>query len=1149
MRQPTLHLFTAILAFGAVVASTPAAYRLTDADPDVQSLTNIPLTGFNSFDPWLSTGTALRAAPFFDGNASAGIAHVGQPVFVPDPMTATQLTVGAGEGARFAPGDLVRVSRTGELLKVNSVIGDELNVTRGQFGSSAAALVDGDALTIATRCTSFVCWYFCEQPEDAPRSTVWELDRRSVPAATFALTLGRESGDWRFDAAVSGSATMSVTIPFDPRGRWLLVSLAHANLATEPADELLLTVFDPATQQTLTAAGELATPFSAALIPDSATIGDRLARGTGPRRSALGICIPAIVADVVADGRVLGSGIATVPASMLADGRGVSGHVTYQNFESCVWAANYSAGSFGGGDNDARAGIANGALHVFDRGRTYLNFRHQSDPGTSLYGGVTSVDPYLFGEGALRIARPAFDDRVSNIALPATAETIAELGGLHPSGLPALKTRRVAAALVDGAALDRLRLGILGNSRAVYPQVYPLRLSDGSFPGRLCRSNFVDMGVVGQAPLYGNGLLVGHIGPVPWCNWSEPNQTSGAYGVDCSAELPRCVANPDTSPVVVPPSVAMESLLDSTLGSRFGIFSPKPSRVPSVGFPAPESQGSLDNYRGNHDCIRLKPAHSVRFLVRPEAGLPESDPLVVTLYVQNHPSSSSLRARAVRSTSQGGPETWSEAIAVPTLGALSDAAPPARKVVTSVIVPRLPSPFEHARKGSVTVSDADGAFAQVRVGDMVQLFDPAGVSAVYNEAFAVSEVTRFANGNLRLAYDWLPRQFPAPGDSITFIKGEEILKKVQIEIPPCPADEWRGIEVTADVEGDGVLLWGFGFENPARNGIVTVPIGRSGCGAWIQYNRWPVQAPPGGRSLLQRIFDELDLDVAVLTTADQGTPGGFHLRSYERIIDTFRFDSPETELVIYATGPEYASEETLNKADAFDKFSVFASMQLAAANKQVPMTSFFFDESRRSSAFGRVESGVDTTESATHPGTVLDVTMLAEQLLALPAAPPVIQPVSVLVCPSGTATFSVDASPETQLQYSWEWQRPDGAYATLADGTLEWNGAVVATVSGATTHAITLSGFDLWQGAGWPNPGRSALRCTETRPSGTLTSVPADFSVCPTDLDCSFGTDGDDVLVFFGWWDQSDIRADFNGDSAVDGDDVIDFFARWDAGC
>ncbi|MFZ4576072.1 MAG: GC-type dockerin domain-anchored protein [Phycisphaerales bacterium] len=55
--------------------------------------------------------------------------------------------------------------------------------------------------------------------------------------------------------------------------------------------------------------------------------------------------------------------------------------------------------------------------------------------------------------------------------------------------------------------------------------------------------------------------------------------------------------------------------------------------------------------------------------------------------------------------------------------------------------------------------------------------------------------------------------------------------------------------------------------------------------------------------------------------------------------------------------------------------------------------------------------------------------------------------------------------------------------------------------------------------------------------------------LCRADFNSDGGVDGDDVIGFFGVWDNGDIAADFNRDGGVDGDDVIEFFVRWDAGC
>jgi hypothetical protein len=50
------------------------------------------------------------------------------------------------------------------------------------------------------------------------------------------------------------------------------------------------------------------------------------------------------------------------------------------------------------------------------------------------------------------------------------------------------------------------------------------------------------------------------------------------------------------------------------------------------------------------------------------------------------------------------------------------------------------------------------------------------------------------------------------------------------------------------------------------------------------------------------------------------------------------------------------------------------------------------------------------------------------------------------------------------------------------------------------------------------------------------------------DMDASGGVDGDDLILFFSFWDQNDLRADADGSQSIDGDDVIVFMDFWNAG-
>ena len=215
------------------------------------------------------------------------------------------------------------------------------------------------------------------------------------------------------------------------------------------------------------------------------------------------------------------------------------------------------------------------------------------------------------------------------------------------------------------------------------------------------------------------------------------------------------------------------------------------------------------------------------------------------------------------------------------------------------------------------------------------------------------------------------------------------------------------------------------------------------------------------------------------------------------------------------------------------------------------MTSFFFDREYSSSAFGRLQSGVDTTEGATHPGTVLDVSILARQLLSLPRALPVVQPAGFFGCPSATAHFSSPGSPLPGVAWQWEIERAEvpGTYEPLADGPLVRNGVQVALVEGAASPSLRLASLQNWHLSGWPVSGRGSVRLVEVTDGRTLASDPIPVALCPTDIDCSGGVDGDDALLFLSLWDRADIQADFDGNGGTDGDDVIGFFASWDQGC
>jgi len=80
-----------------------------------------------------------------------------------------------------------------------------------------------------------------------------------------------------------------------------------------------------------------------------------------------------------------------------------------------------------------------------------------------------------------------------------------------------------------------------------------------------------------------------------------------------------------------------------------------------------------------------------------------------------------------------------------------------------------------------------------------------------------------------------------------------------------------------------------------------------------------------------------------------------------------------------------------------------------------------------------------------------------------------------------------------------------------------------------------------------PGNNRILVCAFEESGRGSATFYDVVQGTCTADWNNDGSVDGDDVIAFFGEWDNGD--ADFNNDGGTDGDDVIEFFVRWDNGC
>lgn len=161
----------------------------------------------------------------------------------------------------------------------------------------------------------------------------------------------------------------------------------------------------------------------------------------------------------------------------------------------------------------------------------------------------------------------------------------------------------------------------------------------------------------------------------------------------------------------------------------------------------------------------------------------------------------------------------------------------------------------------------------------------------------------------------------------------------------------------------------------------------------------------------------------------------------------------------------------------------------------------------------------------------------------------VLQPRPDRACPSGGSIFAVGVSGTTP-SVSWQW-RPVGATAwraiTEGPNINTANGRLLFTATGAASRQVLLVSEPNITPLG--SIARRELRAVLTNACGVANSDPTIWQICPADINCDGGTDGDDVISFAAFWDLNMSEADFNGDGGVDGDDLIDFFFRWDAGC
>lgn len=131
------------------------------------------------------------------------------------------------------------------------------------------------------------------------------------------------------------------------------------------------------------------------------------------------------------------------------------------------------------------------------------------------------------------------------------------------------------------------------------------------------------------------------------------------------------------------------------------------------------------------------------------------------------------------------------------------------------------------------------------------------------------------------------------------------------------------------------------------------------------------------------------------------------------------------------------------------------------------------------------------------------------------------QPVSQLRGPGCSVALFHDVCGEGAITYQW------------------YHGA--DAMPGETSALLELDGLT-FDDAG-------AYTCVASNACGGEVSDSATLEVCIADFDCTGAVDGDDLLEYFGAWDQNDAVCDVDASGGVDGDDVIVFMGAWESGC
>lgn len=831
----------------------------------------------------------------------------------------------------------------------------------------------------------------------------------------FALTCRDSSaGSRTMRWHIAGQLPLEVPVP---RARVVTAAFTyerHANDASASVVSLHVACADPS-RAAIASRPLGATPLT--LAPTAMGLGHQHLGLTGTKSNVRGLALLFALRAPPMGGLLLGDGRPTVLGSPTVDLRSLhfplgSDGQRLADFcgaaaaypQAVFLAANHScSGRMWNGSLDCRPGTTTPSCALFDPAAASFGAYWNRSGGGTFIGVIPHVNPYAHAQ-LPRVPGPVNLSLQPGITAPFSNE--------GPIGTPTDQVSRFYRAASGFTGAGQVHVLFAANSRGVTAGgPAPIQLSDGTFVGRRLFCTYPEMGLASVPALWNGGLVGMSNLPLPTglSSLSSLEDEAGhdepepLFGMDCEEERPRCWNLATGATVSV--ATATQRLTDSSY-SRVWFGSRTATPVPGV----------AARFQGNGSPRLLRNGFAYRLLIRPEAGLPASDPIEAGLYILRNPRASSFWIRNESAHSQGG-EALTEG---PQLLVTSDLDQ--RNVASQRVIayspPVMTDDTTVVSDGWVTIMNRAGQIGPGHVGQWLEITRP---NLEPRDLVCISGIDNSNPDECRVFYQGVLRNTPDVAFDIAhWLKvPSPRYRKITVALPAGPADHWRGLTagVSGWATGSGLTLLGAHFRNPSRPGIVAGQAARSGAGFAYQHARACTAITPSlGTSPFDEMAQLLAPDVLICCTADQGDTVSFPdaaRNSVGHYAGAWRDAVTSTGLsmgiVLYSTGPEFAGETQGNyREDA--KASFHVAYRQASADVGAVHTSAFYDLINGAGCMNAHLTG-EITESRTHPSTAFDIARMLAQL-------------SLIVPPPCAADFNkdggVDGSDVQAFFTAWE---------------------------------------------------------------------------------------------------------------------------------